>query len=252
MSDKFKTTLPKHYHSISALLNRARYFNVKRFKHLQGQWDCEILHQFLTICQKRNPKSFTTWVLVNMASSYGGKNVDIQVFFGLAITVGTMLSKLNRHYPFDHIMHKMVQSLRSSGDCGICMFDNSQMIKSLKFQHGGHSSEVSLVTSRLFLEAMIPVLTSVLQWPDEKVPLTYSKQMIPSPPGMPMYETIEDTNPLVFHGSTVCSSLMDISGDQVEAWAELALLSSQIYKFQQLLKTKDNHWFEYQYDESVQ
>ena len=50
ISDEFKTTLPKYYHSISALLNRTRYFNVKQFKHLQGQWDHEILYQFLTIC----------------------------------------------------------------------------------------------------------------------------------------------------------------------------------------------------------
>ena len=104
ISDEFKTMLPKQYHSIWALLNRARYYNMTRFVHLQGQWDREILYQFLTISRKRNQKLFTMWVLINTASSYGGKNVDIQVFFGLAIMVTTMLSKLNWRYPCDYIM----------------------------------------------------------------------------------------------------------------------------------------------------
>ena len=162
IADKFKTTLPKHYHRINVLLNRSKYFNVLRFCHLRGQWDCKVLYIFLAISQKRNSKFFTLWALINTASSYGGKNVDILVFFGLAITVGTMLSKLNRRYPFEFIMSKTVATLKVSGDCGICVFDNSQMIKSLKFQQGGHSSDVSLVTSRLFLKPRIPNLLSLL------------------------------------------------------------------------------------------
>ena len=128
-------------------------------------------------------------------------------------------------------MSNTVATLKASDNCGICVFDNLQTIKSLKFQQGGHSSDVSLVTSRLFFKARIPNLLSLLQWPEQRVPLTYSKQNIPSSPGMPVYESIADLNPKTFDGSTVCSTIMDTSGNRVEAWAQIALLSSQIYKF---------------------
>ena len=143
-------------------------------------------------------------------------------------------------------------TLQAFGDFGIRMFDHLQMIKSLKFQQGGHSSNVSLVMSQFCLKAMIPTLISLLQWPCEKVPLTYLKQQIPSPPGIPMYENIERITPRTFDGSTICLTTMDMTGDRVEAWAELALLASQIYKFQRLLKSKDNERFEFQIDENVQ
>ena len=143
-------------------------------------------------------------------------------------------------------------TLQVSGDFGVCVFDNSQIIKSLKFQQGGHSSNVSLVTLQLCLKPMIPNLISLLRWPSEKVPLTYSKQHIPLPPGMPVYESIEGITPCTFDGSTVCSTMMDITGDQVEAWAELALLAWHIYKFQRLLKAKDNERIEFQFEENIQ
>ena len=68
---------------------------------------------------------------------------------------------------------------------------------------------------------------------------------------MPNYESITNVSMNVFDGSTVCSTSMDISGDPVEAWAQLVLLSSQIYKFQQLLKTKDNDRFKFQFDNCI-
>ena len=150
ITDSFRCTFPKHYHAISSLLNRARFYNQKKFKYLLGQWDQENLYQFLLMCRKQNPQFFTPWALINTVSSYGGKNVDIQVFFGLAITVTTMLGKLNKRYPFEMVMRKTNRTLLNSGDCGVCVFNNSQMIQSLKFQRGGHSSEILLVTSHLF------------------------------------------------------------------------------------------------------
>ena len=113
-------------------------------------------------------------------------------------------------YLFEQIMHKTVQTLWSSGDCGICVFDNLQMIKSLKFQRGGNRLQVSLVTSRLFLKAMILNLILLLQWPNAKVPLTYSNQRIPLSPGMPKYESITNVSKNVFDGLTVRSNALGI------------------------------------------
>ena len=179
ISDMFKATLPTYYHALSSLLNKSSKSNVARFKSLQGQWDRNILYQFLTICRKRNPKFFSNWTLINTASSYGGTNLDLQVFFGLAVPVTTMLKRLNMRYPFEYIMRKTMKTLASIDDMGICVLDNSQMIHSLKFQRGGKSSKFSQATSRLFLQAKIPILILLYQWPAQKVPLTYLDQHIP-------------------------------------------------------------------------
>ena len=106
ISDMFKSTLPKYYHIFSSLLNKSSKANVSRLKNLQGQWDCDILYQFITLSRKRNPKFFTYWALINTASSYGGTNLDLSVFFGLATTDSTMLKKLNTRYPFQFVMKK--------------------------------------------------------------------------------------------------------------------------------------------------
>ena len=59
ISDLFKSTLPCYYHAIGSVLNKIEKANVTRFNHLQGQWDRDILYQFITICRKRKfrPKS---------------------------------------------------------------------------------------------------------------------------------------------------------------------------------------------------
>ena len=44
---------------------------------------------------------------------------------------------------------------------GICIFYNSQAIRFPKFQRGGKSTEFLLVTSRLYLKAMIPIIKLV-------------------------------------------------------------------------------------------
>ena len=99
--------------------------------------------------RKRNPRFFTFRALINTASSYGGTNVGLQVFFGVAVTVPTMLSKLNTRYPPQQITEKTMRTLRDEGSCGLC-------VKYLKFQRGGHSSETSLTTSRLCVRLTVP------------------------------------------------------------------------------------------------
>ena len=125
------------------------------------------------------------------------------------------------------------------------------MIQSLKCQRGGRSSETSLMTSRIFVKVTIPNFPSLNRWPEDRVCLTYVDQKIPSPPGMPVYESIASINPLIFDGTTVCSSQMDTTGGRVESWARLAMTASQIYKLQRLLKSDDRDSFKFQHEDSV-
>ena len=248
----FKSTLPKYYHAFSSLLNKSDKTNIKRLQGLQGQWDRDILYQFITLCCKRNSKFFSHWALINTASSYGGRSLDLEVFFGIAVTVSTMLCKLNTKYPFKFVMQKTMNTLSTLDTIGISVFDNLQVMQSFKFQRGGKSSDVSLRTSLMFIEPMVPRLISQFRWPDQKVKLTYLNQKIPSLPGMPRYESIRSVEPHVFDGSTVCSTEMDITGERVDAWASLAMLASQIYKLQCLVKTKDNETFEFQHKDNLE
>ena len=156
ISDMSKLTLLKHYHAISSLLNKVNKATVTRLQNLHGQWDHDILYHFITISRNQNPKFFTFWALINTTSSYGGTSLDLEVFFGLAVTVKTMLQKLNHHYLFQTIMCKTMDTLALIEEFGICIFDNSQSIWSLKFQRGGRSSDFSLATSQVFLKATIP------------------------------------------------------------------------------------------------
>ena len=91
ISDMFKLSLSKYHHALCSLLYKTRKANVSLFENLQGQWDRDILYQFITVCRKQNPKFFAYWALINMALSHGGTNLDLQVFFGIVITVQTML-----------------------------------------------------------------------------------------------------------------------------------------------------------------
>ena len=77
---------------------------------------------------------------------------------------------------------------------GICVFDYSQAVQSLKFQRGG-SSEFLLATSILYLKVMVPIFISLTQWPDTMVPLTYLNQKILLPLGMQVYEPIKTVTP---------------------------------------------------------
>jgi len=54
---------------------------------------------------------------------------------------------------FDKIMIRTKESLKASGDFGIAIFDNSQLIEQLKFQRYAKSS---LVVTLMFLEAHAP------------------------------------------------------------------------------------------------
>ena len=165
--------------------------------------------------------------------------------------VTTMLAKLKSRNSFHEIMRKTTTMLAAMDLLGICIFDHSQMICLLKFQQGEKSSKYALTTSRLFLDMMIPTLISLITWPKEWVPLTRINQCIPSPPGMPMYESINGITPAVFYGLMVCSTAMDVSDNRVSSWASLAMLASQIYKVQCLLKSNENEAFQFQYEDNI-
>ena len=85
-------------------------------------------------------------------------------------------------------MIRTKETLKASGDFGVAIFDNSQLIEQLKFQRNAKSSSVTLTTSRCFLKPMLPTNMDDINFGDEKVPITYHNQIIPSPYNFPAFE----------------------------------------------------------------
>ena len=109
-------------------------------------------------------------------------------------------------------------------------FDNSQIIKELKFQAGGSSSSVTLVTSRIFIKPMVPHGLPLFRFPIVCPEITYLHQNIPSAYGMPEFEDITSINPDVYSNFkylTVNSST-DITDAQVGQYMKLVLVVNKI------------------------
>ena len=106
--------------------------------------------------RKRNPYYFATWALINTASLFRGRGVELQVYFGIAVTVPTMMKKLNTKYTIFVIIERTIVTLLEEM-FGIAIFDNSQMITLYKNQRNGKSSDVTLATARMFTKTRIPL-----------------------------------------------------------------------------------------------
>ena len=122
-----------------------------------------------------------------------------------------------------------IQFENESSPCRTCISRNQ------KFQSGGHSSSVTLVTSHMFIKTMIPHGLNLFRFlsNSNRPSITYMDQSIPSPYGMPEYEDIGIISPAVFKDEkfkTIISS-MDISGKRVQKYAELVILTHKLKGF---------------------
>ena len=145
-------------------------------------------------------------------------------------------------------MIRTKETLKASGDFGVAIFDNSQLIELLKFQRNAKSSSVTLTTSRCFLKPMLPTNMDDINFGDEKVPITYHNQIIPSPYNFPAFEldnriTKESFNPnrLEVTGST------DLSGARVEAYARVVVIANIVAKMRKIIPFSTGRMFEFQH-----
>ena len=94
----------------------------------------------------RNPHNFVNWAMCNAASEWGHGGTNMAVFFGIAVAQTTLLRNLTKLTKAHSIMLRTVATL-SLIYFVVATFDNSQVIRKKKFQSGGNSSTVTLVTS---------------------------------------------------------------------------------------------------------
>ena len=116
-------------------------------------------------------------------------------------------------------------------------FDHSQIIRELKFQIGGHSSSVTLVTSRIFIRPIIPHGLTRLLFPTERPDIVYLEQNIPSEFGVPEFEDIVSLTPDDYSDEkyrTVNIS-MDITGGRVDQYVKMVSIAHKLKMFRGLI-----------------
>jgi len=116
-------------------------------------------------------------------------------------------------------------------------FDYSQISTELKYQSGGHSSTVTLVTSRMFINATVLHGLSLLRFPNVRPDIIYLDQTIPSAFGMPAYKDIGSITPDAYSNlkyQTV-DSTMDITGALVERYAKMVLVAQKLKMFRRII-----------------
>jgi hypothetical protein len=119
-----------------------------------------VLYPFIALNWIRNSQTFSWWALCNAAAWYGSHDVqarsNLSVHYGISIVQCTLQHKLSSFNNYGVLMKACETKLSLSGYFSISVWDNSQLFTPLKFQHGGHSSVSTKVTSRIFVKPYVP------------------------------------------------------------------------------------------------
>ena len=217
-------------------LNKKHKRNQKLRLKNQAQWDRYSLYIFCMLMRIRNPHNFVTWAMCNAASEYGHGGANLAVFFGLAVAQTTLLRRLSNLNKSHTFTWRTVFTLSMIWFI-VATFDNSQVIRQKKYQSGGRSSTVTLVTSRMFIKSFIPFGLLLFVFPTEKPELTYANQAIPSPYGMPAYESEDKITAKSYTNPSFKKKLQEtnVDGKRVKRYAELVQISHMVNRLRRIL-----------------
>ena len=208
-----------------------------RTKQNRFQWDRTVVYKFFSLMRVRNAHYLPWWALCNSASSYSCGSSSPIVFSGQSITKNTFLRKLLTLNVFSDIQKKSTDTLCASGSFGVKIFDNSQNMQSLKFQRFGRSSAVTLTNYQCFGIPVNTFFPSTNISHKNHVHITYHNKIIPSPHRITTFESIPTNSANIFERDSFPKddTSIDVSGDHVEAYANLVMESCSIQKLQRLI-----------------
>ena len=251
---KYKSILPNHYKLMKEVLGFHLKENQKRNQHLQESfyYDRLLLYQFLQQGRIRNCKHMPHWGMVAAADAYakgdGEKSIHTSVHSGYSTTISTFLSKTKQ---WRKSMPNTIQNELSTKQKFVCCLDNNQKGYTRKYQRDGSSNKFIKVTATCIKECFD--VSSLYNSTVNNVDLTYYDQAVPSPIGLPIYETILDnTNTLSESGVLDCinyinnkdkrasylhndnnSINIDSSGSRVNTYKEVCLIVQQLNNIRQ-------------------
>jgi hypothetical protein len=205
--------VPGVFDCIQFLLGHSRVQAWESRKHRLVYFRRSAFFQLLGLCRMRNNHRFVWWGIINSAIYYQSSSralvSSISNFFGLTCTFNTLIRHTQAYCEPSAFRKRVVDALGSqvvtlsfSGDDGtafynttfsvtILVFDNTQKNYRFKWQRGGNSSFFLKLTSSMFWKLWHGSWVNTPLPPTSQlcVPLTYVDQAIPSPIGMPNYES---------------------------------------------------------------
>ena len=197
----------------------------------------------------RNNHLFTRWGCIAASVRYGSRgshySFNESIYFGHCVSARTMLAKTecfrdNYKKYSRYFTEQCTNTIEREEEMNIVVMDNNQKGQRYKMQRGGKSSSYTVVTCSVALKCqfkysrdMLSNATSSLA--STNVPITYVKQVIPSPFGMHDYENIVgrgDVNEYLIkykdHHSGDFNS-PDFTGDRVSSYMTILETVSLLY-----------------------
>lgn len=191
----YKNKLPNHYNLMKQLLGFHQKVNKQRNIHLKESqyYDRIIFYQFLQQSRVRNRCNLTFWAMVSAADAYanGGteKSINGLVHSAFSTTISTFLKKTKMWR--DQMPEAMARLFHSKLKV-VCCLDNNQKGFQLKYQRNGSSNTFVKVTATC-IKQFVPIEDFIHQI-KLNPEITYIEQAVPSPYGMPRFESLLDTN----------------------------------------------------------
>ena len=217
----------------------------------ERQSDRYAFYTFIQQCRLRNTHNFIWFSLINAASTFSSGRSHIPLHFGYSIAKNTMLRKLNEMYTYPELVLKSKETLNQHKSFVIAIFDNSQFNINRKFQRHAISSNMAEATCRIFLKPTtyeyIDEIAS--SWSEhENIRITYLDQIIPSPFGMPAYETLpvdwtiaDASNERLF----TFEESIDLSGNLVQIYSDVKRTMSVIRRLKRILPYSSDKFFQF-------
>ena len=183
----YKEHLPIHYNCLMAMFGFDRRSKMSKNQHLtrSGFYDRLVFFNYLTQARVSCNHSFTFWGMVTTASAYSrGKQASLtNSFFGNSTTLATFLRHTKQWR--EEMIDSIKDCLKTENDI-VCCIDNNQKGHNIKYQRFGSSNKYVKVTGCIIKQYMY--YTSSMNFPNDRVKITYLSQVIPLPIGMPDYE----------------------------------------------------------------
>jgi hypothetical protein len=169
----------------------ARLRRDKRNERRLPQYEKNVFWRFFLDCRQSNSKLLVKLALIMSAAAFvrgdGSLSSQTMVFFGISASNRTLRKQLCAWSK--GIEARMTASLAKLNFV-FAVFDNLQQGQSLRYHFGGSSNFFTKVTALFYLAPFLFILPEGHEAFDCEPELTYLYQAIPSPYGLPAFETM--------------------------------------------------------------
>jgi hypothetical protein len=265
LANKLQLSLPLLYERYMCYYGYRRKVNKassSRHFFLEQRYSLLVLLIFIVDVRKANPWWLSSFAMIITGAQYASGHSDLAVniptFLGFSVSRTTM----DRHLkPLLLIYEDTMMKSLSTMTHFMCVFDNLQKGRNIKFQFGGSCNNYVKATMRFFLEPFLVQIPKYTKLYPSLPDLTFINQNIPSPFGLPAFESenyggLSSSLQYVAMGNLSEKLWVDTtmnpfcpSGTRVGAYVEMVedcYDISRTHRFQSVTRS-GNDTFDYQY-----